>query len=367
MEPVAVIYRLPRAAVGVLIGLLIAIPLGGTDDPQPTGLLHADLTCAATLSADLGGVMTVHLINACPAPVLLELDGYTYQPLFLNAALPTKDQIPDLDPAVWGPASGTVVALDPSKIDLSGMPEAPRPPRWPARSGLILLKGEGYARQLTLRPGWIDPAKVPIGVTGLVMGLVPPVGISLPKRIAGAVTPGQEIDFDHMQRVYAPGDRLVPYTRFSKPVPPGPTPSSSASALSLSIEVPSTITAGKDLAVTYLVGNHGDAPVWLQQNRLIPAFATWEVSAGGRPLATIDGSALAGMADLLPARAPALLNPGEYLTWRRVLLASALPLKTGSFYQLRLSLDAPLWTTASATAAAPQLVTVSATTAVRAQ
>ena len=303
----------------------------------------------------------------CPAPLLLDLDGYTYQPIFLNVALPDKSIAPDLDPAVWGPGSGAVVPIDPAKVDLSGMTNAPNPPRWPARPGLILFKDEGYARLLHLRPGWIDPAKVPASMTGLVMGLFPPVGIRLPKRIAGAVAPGQLIDFDPPQRVYAPGDRLVPYTRYGKPVPLGPGPRGSTNSLSLAIKLPSTIAAGKDLEVTYLLGNQGSSPFWIQQNRLIPAFATWDLSTAGRTLATIDGSALAGMADLLPERPPALLNPGEYLSWRRVLLASSMPLKNGSSYQLRLTLDAPVWTTAPAAAAEPQLVTVSATTAMRAQ
>jgi hypothetical protein len=62
-------------------------------------------------------------------------------------------------------------------------------------------------------------------------------------------------------------------------------------------------------------------------------------------LATIDGSSQRALLDLLPARPPLLLNPGEYLTYRRVLLASTLPLKRGNYATLRAHLDVPWFLT----------------------
>ena len=185
--------------------------------------------------------------------------------------------------------------------------------------------------------------KLPAATRALAVGCPMPIWTSLPVLKADAVQPGKPIIFDTPRSVSVPGTRAVPFK--STPTLPVPAPAPAPTVakdfdLQASIELPSPVEVGKDIEATYLIGNLGSKPVWVDQNAIVPANATWELAKGGTVVATIDGSALRGLLSLLPARTPVMLNPGEYLSYRRVLLASALPLKRGGTYELRMRLDA---------------------------
>ncbi len=309
---------------------------------QPTGLLSARYRIDRPLAYDGTTVLTAHLVNVCEAPLRLAIGPFTYQPLFVFCALPAARDTSDLDHAVWGPDTGRSIPLAAQRVLMSGVDADGRPPRWPDRDGIILLQDEGYARRVTFLPGWIAPDAVPAARKGLVITLSPPVAMALPKLEPGAVAPGRLIDFADPADVYAPGGRLIPYQRRAKAdaADDAAEPTPHESGLRILIELPEEVEARRDIAVTYLVGNTGTSTIWIRQNALVPALATWEVERRGKPVALIDGAALNGMLDLLPERAPLALNPGEWLTFSRVLLASSLPLKPRDVCTLRLRLHA---------------------------
>jgi hypothetical protein len=47
--------------------------------------------------------------------------------------------------------------------------------------------------------------------------------------------------------------------------------------LGAEIEIDGPVEAGKDVTVTYLIGNTGTRAVCIWQNSLVPALAKWEV------------------------------------------------------------------------------------------
>jgi len=216
-------------------------------------------------------------------------------------------------------------------------------PSWPKRYGIIVLKDEGYARKITFLPGWLDQKELPVGyehLTNLVVNASPPMKVQTPLLIPEAVQPGKPILFDKLHGVMVPGDRLVPFKANFYSQEPEKKPADST-GLSLEIEIWNPVEAGKDITAVYLVGNNGPGSVWVWQNALVPAHATWEVHRSDKKaISTISGEALQVLADLLPERPPIPLNPGEYLTFRRILPASKLPLKRREKYTLTLAIDA---------------------------
>ena len=328
----------------------MAIRAAEVEDHQPIGYLHADLFCPSAVTFIGTTHLSSHLVNISDAPVLMRIVDLDYLPYFLEIGIPSEET----QNGVWGPGTKMILWCNRSRIIVSGMP----PPghnqnfKWPERDGIIVLRDEGYARLITLKPGWFDTKQIPAPsfnnrMRFLVMNMSPGMPVRLPVLTVDAVQPGKPIIFDKSKPVWAPGDRLVPFT-YSDPKlvpaqPPEPTPAAPIAehALEMRVELHAEVEAGKDVTVIYLVGNIGSKPVWVVQNRMVPALATWEVVREKKILATIDGSSQRALLDLLPARPPLLLNPGEYLTYRRVLLASTLPLKRGNHATLQVHLDVP--------------------------
>ena len=316
---------------------------------QPVGYLRADIVCPTALTFTGTTLLTNHLLNISDAPVLMAFGELNYAPDFVYIGIPGKETLG----GVWGPEVETNLWPKYDRIVISGAgPPGDYRFRWPKRDGIIILRDEGYARFITLLPGWLDTTQTPAPVFNnrmrfLVVDDSPNMLVSLPVLQPDAVQPGKPIIFGTPKMVYAPGRRLVPFiysdpklVPAAQPVTPPATPTPEH-ALELRVEVPATVEADRDVTAIYLVGNTGSKPVWVVQNRMVPPLATWEVTRDGTVIATIDGTALRPLLELLPARAPLLLNPGEYLTYRRVLLASALPLRRGNHVAIRARLDVP--------------------------
>jgi hypothetical protein len=350
------ISTLGGLAVALLFGMVHAEDVAAetTDTSGFTGYLRADLFCPLPVTFAGTTYVTSHLANISDAPVLMKIGDLDYSQAFVHIGLPREEK----QNGVWGPGTETILWCNRSRIMVSGMPPSGhlRYFFWPKRDGIIVLRDEGYARLVTLKPGWHDTKQTPAAKLSsktryLNMSMTPNLETRLPMLTADAVEPGKPIIFDKPKPAYAPGDRLVPFT-YSDPKlvpaqPPEPPPAAPIAehALELRVELHAEVEAGKDVTAIYLVGNIGSKPVWVVQNRMVPALATWEVMREKKVLATIDGSSQRALLDLLPARPPLLLNPGEYLTYRRVLLASTLPLKRGNYATLRAHLDVPWFLT----------------------
>jgi len=320
--------------------LLAAVsgPVVAGESAQPIGYIVADVHVAAPITVDAGGNLAYHLTNVGPIPVLIEISEFSYQPLFVRVMPPGKNFNPNKHYDALGPPTGDM-PFEPDAIMVSGAERmsSGRFPEWPKRDGIALLQGEGYARLIFFLPDWIKAKDVPNEMREwMVVNAAPSLRVALPKREPGAVSPGKPVVFDAMHRVWVPGDRLVPFKKKADRLPdPGPIPAPNDVDLCTLVQLPASVEAGVDLVATYLIGNEGTKSVWISQNQLVPAQATWEILKDDRVVATIDGSQLAAMVDLLPLRGPMPLNPGEYLTYKRALPAGALPFKKGASYQVR--------------------------------
>ena len=316
-------------------------------DIKPVGYLRSDIYAPMPVAPDASVRITSHLHNISPAPVRLAIDKYTYNPV----AIYIKELAEGFDPAqvtdVWGPRSGKYIVAETTKLLISGVPESLmlRHLHWAERSGIVLFEGEGYARMVTFAEGWIERSKLPKKDDFLVFSFAISADVQLPVLKPDAVAPGKPVIFDKSNLVYAPSSRLLPFRRSAekeakdqaKPV------ADSLSPLSLSIEIHEPVEAGRDMTAVYLIGNIGNQTVWIMQNELVPARVDWTLSKSDRELAQFKGEDLADLEMLMPERKAIPLNPGEFLSWRRVMLAGELPVKSRRSYDLQASLKARYW------------------------
>jgi hypothetical protein len=337
-----------------------------------TGLLHVELHAPMPVTLDVPTRLTSRLVNVCPLPLQVEIGETTYAPDFVHANLIRAKMPHDLDEAVWGPPCGKYLVPNPERILVSGVGAMDKPrwvPDWPdKRDGITLLTNEGYARFVTILPGWLDAKEIPEGTSKIAIDVGAPLSMRLPKREPGAVLPGKPIKFANFEETDAPSSRAVAFKRSGqKPAKAEEPAAPKEFELGAEIEIDGPVEAGKDVTVTYLIGNTGTRAVWIWQNSLVPALAKWEVFKDKKSVSSIDGSALKFALDLLPERAPIPLNPGEYLVYRRALLAGKLPLARGSSYQLNLSLDAQWSKAKPGDADKPESIPLSATTVLQAK
>ena len=337
--------------------LLWSLNVVSGEDAQPIGYIRADVHAPSPLAPDATESITYRLTNISDSPVSLLIKDNSYQPLFVGVMTTAGKVDPLTQYDVWGPDTDETLIPNADAIQVSGVGRMGTQdwlPTWPERTGITLFKDEGYARIITFLAGWIEAKDIPKGTKDwLVVNAAPPLWVALPMLKPGAVAPNRPIEYDVPHRVMVPGNRLVPFRRtVSRPAKPEAPPAQEMD-LRVSVEISQAVESGKDVVAIYLIGNHGTKPLWIWQNALVPALATWEVLKGEKVIATVDGSALTGMIDLLPERAPIPLNPGEYLSYQRVLLASALPLKGGTTYRFQVRVDAQWFATAPAEADKP--------------
>jgi len=77
--------------------------LAEEENSPPIGYLRTDIYAQNPISLNGTSHLTTHLFNISPAPVQMQIDRLSYQPLFVQVgtpAAPTKDW-PGTD--VWGP------------------------------------------------------------------------------------------------------------------------------------------------------------------------------------------------------------------------------------------------------------------------
>jgi hypothetical protein len=216
-------------------------------------------------------------------------------------------------------------------------------PDWPERAGIILLRGEGYARHIDFDANWLAAEEVAkIHHEWITVNATPPMSIRLPDAGAPSIRPGAPVRFGESTPAYAPGVRLVPFDKRGKgtDVGAGKSQEIPESRLSAEIELPTEIEFGHDIEAVYLIGNTGRETLYIEQNELTPALVAWQVRKGAREVARFDGSAFDSLQALLPQRPVLALNPGEFLTWKRVLLADELGIARSGDYTLSLSLEA---------------------------
>ena len=180
------------------------------------------------------------------------------------------------------------------------------------------------------------------------------------------ITPGKPIRFDDNVILGFNPILMLPFSHTTpSPAPMSESTTSATTPLTLDYTLPAHPAAGKDLTITYLIGNSGDKPVWVAQNQLVAALTSWQVRAEGKLVAIIPASDLAATVAMLPERLPAPLYPGEFLTWRRTLPAAAMPLKAGQTYDLSLRLDVPWWAAEPAAGDEPKHLDLSASDSLR--
>ena len=256
------------------------------------------------------------------------------------------------------------------------------------RDGITLLQDEAYSMRLHFWPGWLnfkmlrpyDPSnQAGVDLTKarldhlVVMSRTVALPTKLPRLIPGAVAPGQPVKWEEPPFDTSPvNGQWVPFKADRKA--PDLDPEDELvirPGVSMRLELP-PVVAGRDVVATYLLGNSGTQALWVWQRSFVPAQATFTLRRQGmlpdsKPLAEVDGEAFKPVAALAPYRAPLLLCPGEYLAYRRPLLASELPIQAGGAYTLSVALDAQWSDRKPSATTAPTVTRVSATVAWRAQ
>ncbi len=358
---------------GLMVQLLSAESAESAEDEEnrlhrESAYLEADMVPSGVLSPNSSTFLTAHIRNIAAVPIRLELNYLSYLRESVEVCLQLNPSF-DIPETAWGP---NVLPGNPplnnTRVALSGVLPNNENPHWPDHNGIVLLPAEGYARRLTLGSGWIGPTVVPPQYRYVVIGVSGLMGLYVP--MANGVMPGKPIRFStEALGTSIPTAKLIPFVHTAPPEPaplsaPAPTPG----ALTLDIELPSTTVAGTDLTVTYLLGNPGATSLWIDQNRLVPALTAWTVSIDGKVTATLPAGDATATAATLPMRAAIPLNPGEFLTWQRVLPAAALwpvagsPTNARHDRQISMCLSVPYWRSAETVAtAAPTMLELTAT------
>jgi hypothetical protein len=339
-----------RTAAALITALFFATSaLWADDDAKWVGYLRQHIHASAPISLDAGADFTYHLTMLADLPVSLQIADGCFQPDFVSVMTMANEADITKEVDAIGHNMGDMIIQSEDTVEVSGVGPAYAShgswlPKWPERAGITLFKDEGYARRIRFLPGWTTAKELPRTLRNwLLINLSPPLRVRLPQHRPDALAPGKPIQFDAPESVGIPGTVPVPFKRSV-----GKPPAQAADArlkdhdLRINIELDKPPKVGQDVVATYLIGNHGLKSVWIRQNTLVPAFATWEVVKGDQVVATIDGTALKPLLPLMPDREAIPLNPGEYLTWRRPLLASALPPRPGK-YRLRVHMADVPW------------------------
>ncbi len=341
-----------------------SLPLSALEekDRLPPGADHlrAHLISSATLSPGAGAVLTYEHLNVGTVPISFSLLPYTVAVDQVRAHLQANPAA-DAPESTWGPDQRDQdPLLNAAAMDLGGLPaEGGNLARI---DGIVLLPDEGYARRLTLRPGWIAAAAVPPDYRYIILDFASASSFMTPLPGPGAVTPGKAIRFtDTPMQGFSPAG-LLPFTQtLAATVAPVTAPSASAGPLAIELVLPNHPVAGADVTITYLISNPNQRPVWIEQNRLVPALTSWRITVDGKALDSLSAADPAATIAQLPLRLPVQLDPGEFLTWRKVIPARSLPRPGGATYQLELLVDANWWPEAPMVKAPPQVLALSAT------
>ncbi|HYE06406.1 MAG TPA: hypothetical protein VEL07_12905 [Planctomycetota bacterium] len=279
--------------------------------PEPSRML--ELHIAAPRPLTLPATLSLRIVNPTEKPIGLGIDHDSFRSGIVTIHAPAEG-----DGAWVGPAAGEPLAGDATRVRVDGWragATATAKEAWNAREPLLLTAGEGYARTLRLDEGFLTDAKARTAVVQATLVVWEHPAVDLPPT----PRPGQVIALGEARDVVVGRTVSVPIKRGKAEAEPPVDGPVSLSAFVL------PATAGDDVVVGYCVGAT-DAPVWLWQNALWPAAATFTVTTpkGGKPLATIDGAALQDRVAWLPARAARQLMPGEALVFQRTIPAAAL-------------------------------------------
>ena len=312
---------------------------------KPIGFIQVDLHAPQPVAPDASVSFTYHLTNISPAPVAMGIESHHFQSMLIYLERLKDDFVADPNRGVWGPNTAGVLDTHLKHIYMSGLEPLDNAYRlgWPKRNHVILFQNEGYVRRITLEQGWIDQDKAPGRTHNFIaFGASPALLMATPVLRPDAVVPHKPIIFDKPKNVYAPGTRLLPYEhKSSKKLVAIKNDQLADGVFDVSIELHQEAELEADVTAVYVIGNAGEEPVWIEQNKLVPAFADWSLKQKDRVLSSISGADLLDLAQLLPQRDAIPLNPGEYLSWRRVLLASELPVKSRRTYELTLQISIP--------------------------
>ena len=325
--------------------LLLLLITGLYSAVKPIGFIQVDLHAPQPVSPDASASFSYHLTNISHAPVAMGLESQHFQSMLIYLERLKEETEVESEGGVWGPNTEEVLATNLKHIHISGLKPLDNAYRlgWPKRKHVILFQNEGYVRRITLEKGWIDEDKAP-GRTHkfIAFGASPALMMATPVLKPDAVVPHKPVKFDKPQNAYAPGTRLLPYEyKSTNKLTQIERRGLFDEVFEVSIEIHQKPQSGADLTAIYMVGNAGTKTVWIEQNKLIPAYADWVLKQKGRTVSSIPGADLLDLAQLLPQRQAIPLNPGEYLSWRRVLLASELPIKSRRIYDLSLQISIP--------------------------
>lgn len=320
--------------------------------PEPIGYLKETWYAARPISINQASALTFHYYNLSQAPLRLgNFDRYLYTPRNLRVNVPSKDFDAKKEYDRWGPPTlngisfsniGSEMEVD--KLRLSGYsPEMlSREYSYPKRDDLVLFGGEGYARKFTFLPGWVskeETKQIPLGTKCLVLAAVAIQPVSTPQLKPEACQPGKPILWSEPKRVYGLGPTLIPF-QANLPPPPKAVEAvpEAASGLILELEPPLKLVDGAAFELTWIVGNGGKEPVFVEQNSCCPGVASWSLSQSGKEIYNNDGADMKMIMDLYPAREPFLLMPGECLSFRRTFYPAELGWKPGQEHELKLEL-----------------------------
>jgi len=359
----------PRTAAMTRLLMLLAcavasLPVSALEEkdrlPPGADYLRAHLICSTTLSPAAGAVLTCEHINVGAVPISFSLVPYTTTVAQVHAHLQANPAA-DAPESTWGPDQREQdPPLNAAAMDLGDLPAGSEDIS--RTDGVILMPNEGYARRLILKPGWIAADAVLPGHRYVIIDFASNSSFLTPLPGPGAVTPGKAIRFtDAPMQGFSP-TRLLPFTPTAPAiVAPVTAPSASAGLLAIELLLPDHAGAGADVTVTYLISNPGQRPIWIEQNRLVPALTSWRIAVDGKPLDSLTAADPTATIAQLPLRRPLQLDPGEFLTWRKLIPARSLPRPKETTYQLELNVDAMWWPDAPEEKAAPQTLALSAT------
>jgi hypothetical protein len=322
-------------------------------DEGPVGYLKETWYVPDPISFNQATTMTYHYHNLSAAPLRLEgLNKYIFTPMCLWVKVAAKGVTDKQVYDRWGPPTVEDFTFCDLRADhrmdrvlISGhsLERMHYLHEEPDRA-LVLFNGEGYARKFTLLPGWAgkeEVQKVPLGSKWLVIQASSLLPVSSPVLKPDACQPGKPIQWGAPKRVVGLGPCLVPFQPHLGAAPKQPDVAPDLkSGLVMELQPPVQPDAEKSMELTYIIGNAGKEPIFIEQNSASPALAEWSLLQSTKEIAKGDGGDLRAILELYPAREAFLLLPGEYLSFRRNFTDSELAWKNGADYELKVRLPA---------------------------
>jgi hypothetical protein len=234
--------------------------------------------------------------------LLFDANPWTIHRFAAVAFLVVKDEATAHRPCVLGDR----IPLDADSLDMLDRDEAPILKAWVARDDLLLMPGEGYARQVAFDEDWLADLKDRL----LTFSAMVPTKVSMarPGQWA-AVAKGGELQFEDQVQMYSPPIISLAASGGSQDTNLGPWPTTEHG---LGLQIHQLSCDAESLRMLHVIGNSGQHTLYLEQNVFRPHELSWTLStADAEHKLRVDEA----FAYRSPARAAIPLFPGELLVW----------------------------------------------------